>query len=103
MKPLAIPRAIEWRDLPIWLRVIAITAIINFALFIIIDLKLGGDALNGYQKDGRYFLASHGAYTEVSEAVWTYSYCHVIAVLITHSAVFIGGAAEIWLEYRRKK
>jgi len=95
--------SIEWRDLPIWLRAIALVAIINFAVFIIIELKLGGDAVNGYEKDGKYFLASHGAYTEVSEAVWTYSYYHAIAVFITHSSVFVGAAVAIWHSSKRKK
>ena len=69
-----------------------ILAIVNFFSFIAIDLYLGGDALNGYAKDGHYFLysqTSHTRYIEVSRAMWTYSYWHAISVFITHGLVFI--------------
>jgi len=65
-----------------------ILAGINFATFIIADICFGGDALNGYAKDGHYFLCSHGRYTEVSEVLWTYSYYHAISVFVTHGLVF---------------
>jgi hypothetical protein len=64
-------------------------AILNFACFVIIGLYLGGDALNGYAKDGHYFLDSHGRLTEVSSGVWTYSYYHAISVYFTHVSTFI--------------
>ena len=66
-----------------------IFAFVNFAVFISIDIYLGGDALNGYAKDGHYFLGSHGAYTEVSRFVWTYSYWHTISVIVGHGSVFL--------------
>jgi len=37
-----------------------ILALISFFSFIFIDLYLGGDAVNGYVRDGHYFLCSHG-------------------------------------------
>jgi hypothetical protein len=69
-----------------------VLAAVNFAAFIIINICIGGDAINGHVKDGHYFLGSHGRYTEVSRAVWTYSYYHTISMWITHSSVFILGA-----------
>jgi hypothetical protein len=71
---------------------VVILAFVNFFSFIFIDLYLGGDALNGYARDGHYFLCSHGRYTEVGRAVWTYSYWHAISVFITHGLVFISVA-----------
>ena len=69
-----------------------ILALINFFSFIFIDLYLGGDAVNGYVRDGHYFLCSHGYYTEVSRAIWTYSYWHAMSVFVTHGMVFVSAA-----------
>ena len=66
-----------------------ILAFVNFFVFIFVDIYLGGDALNGYARDGHYFLCSHGRYTEVSQTVWTYSHWHAISVIITHASVFV--------------
>ena len=52
------------------------------------SIYLGGDAINGYIRDGHYFLGSHGSYTEVSSSVWTYSYYHSISTSVTHLLVF---------------
>ena len=90
----------RWADFPVWLRVLAVVAIVNFATYLIIAVKSGGDAWNGYSKAGRYFLASHGTYTEVSKAFWTYSYYHTIAVWATHGVVFIGMA--VFLNSKRR-
>jgi hypothetical protein len=68
---------------------VVVLAAVNFATFIIINMYIGGDAINGHVTDGHYFLGSHGGHTEVSKAVWTYSYYHTISVLITHLSVFI--------------
>jgi hypothetical protein len=66
-----------------------VLAVINFATFISINIYIGGDALNGHMIDGHYFLGSHGRYTEVSRAIWTYSYYHAVSMWITHVSVFI--------------
>src|SRR5207248_8596590 len=71
---------------------IFVIAFINFTVYWVAALCLGGDALNGYARDGHYYLGSHGAYTEVSRAVWRYSYCHTISTWVTHGLVFITGA-----------
>jgi hypothetical protein len=64
-------------------------AFVNFFSFFFVSLYLGGDALNGYARGGHYFLCSHGRYTDVSEAVWTYSHWHAISVIVTHVSVFV--------------
>jgi hypothetical protein len=63
-------------------------AVINFTSFMAVNLYLGGDASNGYTKNGHYFLGSHGHYTEVASDVWTYSYYHSHSVWVTHLLVF---------------
>jgi hypothetical protein len=91
----------KWHEMPTWLRVIVVIALVNFTAYWIIAVVCGGDAWNGYEKADRYYLGSHGAYTEVSRKFWTFSYYHAIAVWLTHGAVFIGAA--IYLNSRRKK
>jgi hypothetical protein len=66
-----------------------VIAIVNFAACFIINISIGGDAINGHVTDGHYFLGSHGRYIEVSRAVWTYSYYHTVSMWITHLSVFI--------------
>jgi hypothetical protein len=66
-----------------------ILAFVNFAVFIAMAIYLGGDALNGYARDGHYFLCSHGKNTEVTRVVRTYSYWHTISVFVTQGLVFV--------------
>jgi len=56
----------------------------NFFWFLLESMSIGGDALNGYARDGHYFVASHGTYTEVAEATWTWSRMHALSVFVTH-------------------
>ena len=84
-----------------WLRILASVALLNFASFIVGHFILGGSAMNGYIKDGRYFLGNHGAFVEVSREVWSYSYYHGNFMWMTQGAVLIGGA--IYMNRKRKK
>src|SRR5436309_3291332 len=71
-------------------------AVANFAAFWIIGVTIGGDAINGRAEDGRYYLANHGRYTEVSESVWTYSRIHAISVFVTHPVGILVGGGLMW-------
>ena len=64
-------------------------ALLNFAVFWVVAVRLGGDAVNGRRQDGHFYLASHGKYTEVSERVFTYSRLHTYSVWITHPLAFL--------------
>ena len=46
-------------------RMIVAIAFLNFMLLALISAFIGGDALNGKIEDGRYYVGSHGHYTEV--------------------------------------
>ncbi|WP_235260397.1 hypothetical protein [Octadecabacter algicola] len=50
--------------------------VINFAVFWVIAVILGGDALNGSKDAGTYYIASHGAERAVHPLVWYYSLIH---------------------------
>src|SRR6266568_9286604 len=58
--------------------------IVNFFWVVVESMALGGDALNGYQRDGHYFLGSHGSYTEVGRATWEWSRVHNASLFATH-------------------
>jgi ribosomal protein S18 acetylase RimI-like enzyme len=92
--------AMTWKNTPIWLRVVGILAITNFASFWIIAVLNDGDALNGKEEAGRYFVNSHGRYTEVSKAFYDYSLIHGSSVLITHPAAIM---AFFWYVYYGRK
>jgi hypothetical protein len=64
-------------------------AVLNFLIFMAIASYLGGDALAGKVEDGHYFVASHGHYTEVSQAVYIYSKIHTLSMFVTHALAFI--------------
>ncbi len=72
---------------------------LNFASFWIIAAASGGDAGNGKEEGGRYYLAEHGHYTEVSKDFFEYSRVHARSIWITHPLALLGG---IWF-YSRKK
>jgi len=66
-------------------------AIVNFGTFVVVAVSIGGDALNGHETAGHYFLSNHGTLTEVGRATFEYSKWHAISVFITHPlALFVG-------------
>jgi len=71
-------------------------AVINFAIYEAVSLKIGGDAINGKVENGHYYVCSHGQYTEVSHEIWNYSNAHAISVLITHPIGLLGCALAVY-------
>ena len=55
---------------------------LNFAVFWTSSIGIGGEA--DKVENGRFFVVSHGRHTEVSEAVWTFSYYNSRSIWITH-------------------
>jgi len=64
----------------------------NFVIFWLITVYLGGDALNGFIKNSHYFVCAHGACTEVSKSIWTFSYWHAISAYAGIVLIFIEAA-----------
>jgi uncharacterized membrane protein YhaH (DUF805 family) len=79
----------KWDGSPSWLKVFWIFSLVNFAIFWVVAAIAGGDAVNGYQSSGRYFLANRGHYTEVSREFFTYSRIHVYSVFVTLPAAML--------------
>jgi hypothetical protein len=81
------------------LRFIFFLGIGNFAVFFVLALHLGGDAINGGVIDGRYFLSNHGHLTEVTQDVFTYSKWHALSLFVTHPLAMLSA----WLISRQAK
>lgn len=79
-------------------RIFAGLTLANLLAFGIIAHYLGGDAINGRMEGGRYYLATHGHSTEVTQAVYAYSKMHAISVIVTIAIVLFG---SLWARWRR--
>jgi len=73
---------------------------LNFVVFWLGAVHLGGDALNGGIRDGRYLLMSHGAYTEVSKQIFDYSWWHAWSIWFTHPLGFAAAGVVLYLRRR---
>jgi hypothetical protein len=84
------------RSIPTQYRLLAagiVICVANLWVFALVAAAIGGDAINGYEEYGRYFLRAHGRTTEVSQSVFTYSKWHAISVMISPLVVV---AAWLW-------
>jgi hypothetical protein len=87
-----IDRQVRGGPIPGWLvYAIGIVAVVNFFGFVGIADYLGGDALNGHEAEGHYFLSNHGHLTEVSRAVFKYSQWHFGSLFVTHPLAILVG------------
>ena len=73
--------------------------VLNFFVFFVESLRLGGDALNGYRQDGHWFLGAHGQYREVTEYVWNWSRFHAMSLFVTHPLAILAA----WMAARERK
>jgi hypothetical protein len=71
-----------------WLRPVALSLAalitllwgVNFLWTLSLSAQYGGGALNGFVRDGRYYLAQHGSNTEVSQAIWEQIRVHELGI-----------------------
>ena len=79
----------------------AIVAANWFALFVV-SAYLGGDALQGYSRESHFFVCAHGGCSEVSSAIWHFSYWHAISALggillmFVETAIFLNTGDIDW-------
>jgi hypothetical protein len=71
------------RILPYLVLLAVFAGIGNFTWFVA-EAKSVGDALNGYESGGRYFVYRQPGYTEVSRATWEWLRFHGISMIATH-------------------
>ena len=70
--------------------IVVAVGFVNFVAFLIGSQRLGGDALNGYEQDGHFYVAGHGNTAEVSEAQWRRSRLQAFSVLGTFPLALLG-------------
>ena len=78
---------------------IGVCCLINFGVWGYLDIKNGGNALNGIVENGKYFFSEHGVQTEVSAETWRFSrvYTKVTILLFAVGAIsllFFGAYAN---------
>ena len=57
--------------------------VVNFLLFVLISVLIGGDAMNGKIENGHYYLGNHGHLREVSALLFRYSQLHFYSLFVT--------------------
>jgi len=72
-------------------------ALVNLAIFMLVADSLGGDALSGFIREGRYYLGNHGEYREVSARIYRYSQVHSIATFVIQ---VVGVLSGLWAAKR---
>ncbi len=73
---------------------LALIAVPSFVLFVVFSLIVGGDAINGFSTEERYFVSSHGNDTEVSWLTYTISWYLGTLTFVTFLPMVLLGAAS---------
>jgi hypothetical protein len=81
---------------------LALVAVPSFVLFSVLSLSVGGDALNGFVLEGRYYVTSHGTDTEVSRITYNVSWYLGAITLATFVPMVLFAAASEFLDKRAK-
>jgi hypothetical protein len=55
----------------------------NFAAFFVVTVGIGGDAFDGKIVGDKYYVVSHGKYTEVARGLWLFSWYHMCSNFVT--------------------
>jgi hypothetical protein len=82
--------------------VLIFVAWLNGCSFFIHDSMIGGSAHNGKIENGRYYVGSHGRYTEVSSSTWKFSWWHEWSAVFS-TFVFLLLGIFVATEKRREK
>jgi hypothetical protein len=57
---------------------------INFLWFLLECRSLGGDALNGFERDGHFFVVRGTQSREVESGAWHWNRLHAVSLFVTH-------------------
>src|SRR5262245_59246577 len=75
---------------------------LNFTVFWIVAVIIGGAAVGHGPVDGKYFVSWHGHRTEVSRSVYEYSWYHTRSTWVTHPLAAFGWYL-IYCEDKKRK
>lgn len=86
-----------------WFRSFLLFVIINGAIFTAVHRGvIGGDALHGFSRNGRYYVCYAGDCNAVSRSTFIYSYVHTVITVTSVPLVFLIPAAQALLGSRPK-
>lgn len=79
-----------WRHIAVGLAtLITLLWAINFLWTLSLSAQYGGSALNGFVRDGHYYLGQHGTYTQINQATWELIRLHELVVWLGAPLVVI--------------
>ena len=81
---------------------IMVVGALNLVAFFVHSQQLGGDALNGRQTNGQFYVSDHGRETQVSERAWRLNRWHALSLIVTH-ALLMGALATLLLKHEFPK
>ena len=82
-------KKVDYSAVPRWAKLIFIIDFVNWFIFAVVVLSIGGDALDTQPVNGRFYVESHGTQTDVCEATWVFSlfYSYVSLILLPVGAL----------------
>ena len=92
----------KWLPQRVW-NALFVIGFLNFVVFVVVAILIGGDAVNGHRTSDHYYLRNHGQLTEVSAAVWQYSRIHVYSIWVTHPLAMFAAWRSNRAERRKLK
>jgi hypothetical protein len=72
-----------------WMLALFLAQFLNFFTFAGVSGFLGGDGLNGYQEPRKYYVGSHGKYTEVTHIQYEFSRVQALTTITLHLPALI--------------
>ena len=72
-------------------RILFVVTVLNFGVWGVVNSVIHGDAINGKVEHGKYYVAMKGRYTEVSRAVYLYSFVHTCTNFMLFPATILSG------------
>jgi hypothetical protein len=84
-----------------WCWALLLLAVLNWCACGIIAVICGGDGWGGYVENGRYFVVSHGIYSESSRAAFYFTKIHLVVSVALLLMGMIAGIVASILRSRR--
>jgi hypothetical protein len=87
-------KRLGFRELHGVTRALIVLALVDFLVFAILTVAIGGDAGDGAVRDGRFFVANHGVEREVGAATWWVSRVLGLSLYILWPAAILAFAID---------
>jgi hypothetical protein len=81
------------KSLKSWFKTLQLLFVLDFVCLLLAIVGVGGDAMNGYIRDGKYFLGAHGQYIETTYVIYTISKIHIMTVFGLGILTLLSGLA----------